>query len=366
MGLGLWMAFVSLYVYVSFVIASDNQTIAEAFPELAGFNPTGRASFSTPVGGRDAEQCCKEAIYDSLKIINGRLVFQNSSDIRIDQDSDDFRRRPWPCGAKYDGDRRGTTSVSISYRRCAARCGSWQLSKTNKLNEWVSPLIGFVLPAIVFCLAIPRRRRINIPAALFDIPLDNFSGLPKLPLYFCLAAILAVVDTIVWLMIIFALAGPILVSGVYEARLDRRIIKYINDKIESGVLSVAQRAHLLLVILVGNIDMNFDPDTFRGDECAWNHLIGRGSLIYSLRPLQPIPNVKRMIDDSNVAQAKTRLRTLLAAQYSFGVIVGAAVVFFCGSFLYTMVDNSAHLGDNNVSHALAFGTWWMTIPHIGK
>ena len=43
---------------------------------------------------------------------------------------------------------------------------------------------------------------------------------------------------------------------------------------------------------------------------------------------------------------------MLAAQYSFGVTVGAPVVFFCGSFLYTLVDNYAHFGSNNVSHAL--------------
>ena len=53
-----------------------------------------------------------------------------------------------------------------------------------------------------------------------------------------------------------------------------------------------------------------------------------------------------------VNKTKTRLRTMLAAQYSFGVTVGAPVVFFCGSFLYTLVDNYKNLGDNNTSHAL--------------
>lgn len=55
---------------------------------------------------------------------------------------------------------------------------------------------------------------------------------------------------------------------------------------------------------------------------------------------------------------------MLAAQYSFGITIGAPVIFFCGSFLYTLIDNYSNLGDNDISHALAFGMWWMVLPHI--
>jgi hypothetical protein len=39
-------------------------------------------------------------------------------------------------------------------------------------------------------------------------------------------------------------------------------------------------------------------------------------------------------------------------------------VFFAGSFVFTLVDTLSKLGDNDTSHALAFGMWWMVIPHL--
>lgn len=55
---------------------------------------------------------------------------------------------------------------------------------------------------------------------------------------------------------------------------------------------------------------------------------------------------------------------MLACQYSFGSTIGAPVVFYIGSFIYALLEIRAQLGDNDTSHALAFGMWWMTIPHI--
>jgi hypothetical protein len=55
---------------------------------------------------------------------------------------------------------------------------------------------------------------------------------------------------------------------------------------------------------------------------------------------------------------------MLNCQLSFGTAVGAPVVFFVGSFLYGIISNLSFVGDNDTSHALAFGQWWMTIPHV--
>ena len=65
-----------------------------------------------------------------------------------------------------------------------------------------------------------------------------------------------------------------------------------------------------------------------------------------------------------IQETKTRLRAMLACQYSFGSIVGAPVVFYLGSFIYALIEIRGSLGDNDTSHALAFGMWWMSIPHI--
>ena len=55
---------------------------------------------------------------------------------------------------------------------------------------------------------------------------------------------------------------------------------------------------------------------------------------------------------------------MLACQYSFGATVGAPVVFFLGAFVFTIVSTLSNRGDENTSLALAFGMWYMIIPHI--
>ncbi|KAI4594568.1 hypothetical protein KJ359_007656 [Pestalotiopsis sp. 9143b] len=44
--------------------------------------------------------------------------------------------------------------------------------------------------------------------------------------------------------------------------------------------------------------------------------------------------------------------------------MGAPILFFVGGFIYTVLDIDNQLGDNDQAHALAFGTWWMTIPYL--
>ena len=55
---------------------------------------------------------------------------------------------------------------------------------------------------------------------------------------------------------------------------------------------------------------------------------------------------------------------MLACQYSFGSTVGAPVVFFLGAFVFNIVTALETLGDESTSLALAFGMWYMIIPHI--
>lgn len=146
----------------------------------------------------------------------------------------------------------------------------WQISKTSKINDWVSPFVGFVIPAIVFALAIPRRRKLNIPDTLFDIPPGEVASAIRIVVMVPAAALIAATDTIVWLVTIFAHAGPILLSAIYEAVLDSRLLEYLDEKMRNNLLSTAQRAHLLLVILVGNLDMMHDPSG--QDDTAWSHI----------------------------------------------------------------------------------------------
>ena len=164
------------------------------------------------------------------------------------------------------------------------------------------------------------------------------------------AAIIVSIDTIAWLLCIFALSGPILVSGVYEAFLDNVLLVYLQNNMNA--MSTASCARILYTVLAGNLDIDAVPDGESPSNSVWNHIYAadadpshpeNDSLLRELITPNHAPNADR---------TKTRLRSMLASQYSFGVIVGAPVVFFCASFIYNLLDNYSNLGDNDTSHAL--------------
>lgn len=116
-------------------------------------------------------------------------------------------------------------------------------------------------------------------------------------------------------MTIFTLSGPILVSGVYEASLDQKVLGFVRTKINTGRLSVPQRAQLLYTVLIGNIDMLTVPDYEAVDNNAWNHM-------------HELLRTDEDVNANFAKKTKTRLRTMLAAQYSFGVTVGGEFCIF--------------------------------------
>ena len=344
------------YNFVSSVTRADfnvtgpnNSTITDAFPQLVDFSTDPPSYLALTLGGQDFDHCCSVAVRDSLVVQDGQLGFNNDTNgsVQFDSDLDAFRKRQYPCGANYIGDREGAPVVKISHRWCKTNCRGWQISKNSKISQWVSPFVGFLVPAIVFCLAIPRRRKINIPAILFAVPLNAITSYPRTPFIAVAAAILASLDTIQWLMTIFALAGPILLSGMYEATLDSSILAYVQNNLKRKDFSTAQRAHLLYIVLVGNLDM-LAGAAYDEAHAACNDIDAPRGLLGEVFSVAKDATDRKYVVDC----MKTKLRDMLAAQYSFGVTVGAPVVFFCGSFLYTLIDNYSNLGDNNVSHAL--------------
>lgn len=45
-------------------------------------------------------------------------------------------------------------------------------------------------------------------------------------------------------------------------------------------------------------------------------------------------------------------------------MIGAPIAFYLGSFLFSVFGNHSKLDESDVSLSLAFGEWWMTIPHV--
>ena len=311
---------------------------ADFFPQLQGLAKYPAPFSKLSLGGEDFDHCCLVAVNDSLTVgPHGTLI--EKPDSFIGGSVQNLLGGQFPCGAQYNPGDNGAPVVTIPYKWCRKNCPGWSISSSKKLNQWVSPLAGFIVPAVVFCLAIPRRRKIYLfDEDLFDVPLNKLSSTPSIIFRAPIAAILVTIDTIVWLLVVFALAGPILLSGVFEALLDKRVLEYLQDKIENGRLTGEQRVRILYTILLGNLDMHSE----RGyDDGAWDHM-----------NTYLIPRYT----ERGPGGTKTSLRAMLSSQYSFGVTVGAPVVFFGASFVYTLVEIIGQYGENDLSLALGKST----------
>lgn len=203
------------------------------------------------------------------------------------------------------------------------------------------------------------------------------------------AGLIALLDTTIWLSICFAFAGPMFLGGLYEAMLDSRVLEFLREKIHNGKLTLDMRCRCLMLILVGNLDLALDPQPFppgqrsttqaQMDASPWRHM---EAWLYKLRlydddnhsrggsPRQQAhhheerPRPWTLETKGHIARTKTRLRTMLQCQYSFGSVVGAPVVFFLGGFFFAYFSSLENLGDEYIAESIAFGSWYMIIPHI--
>lgn len=139
-------------------ISSDNNAIISSiFPQLKGLNRSLASNCSLRTGSQDFDHCCLLAVNDALSVSNGSVVGFSPTQTFISEHFDAFKADQFPCGATYNGNKSGAPTVSISYAYCKTNCPGWQRSKSSKVNQWVQPFAGFILPSVFFCLAIPRR-----------------------------------------------------------------------------------------------------------------------------------------------------------------------------------------------------------------
>lgn len=150
--------------YNNNIINNDNNnnnslslSVSEAFPQLSNLQRSLASGFSLTTGAQNLDHCCLLAVNDSLSVINGSLIGFKPNQSFIADNFTTFRSKQFPCAASYIGDKNGAPPVTIPYSYCITNCPGWQRSRTSKLNQWVSPFVGFLIPSVVFCLAIPRR-----------------------------------------------------------------------------------------------------------------------------------------------------------------------------------------------------------------
>ncbi|KAK0375325.1 hypothetical protein CLIM01_07324 [Colletotrichum limetticola] len=422
---------------------------SDVFWQLANLNESAPEKLGNVyLGGQNYTWCCLRAVEEGLRIDNGTLIIYNNTITNISAlTTGDLRsaanRSQFPCDAKYnDAHLGGAPEVRVQYEWFIETCPGWSLSDKSNLNAWLHSLSGFLVPAVVFCLSVPRRRKLHVPRHLFTADIGGIKSIIPAILGAIIAGLIVTVDTIIWLSICFAFAGPMILSGLYEAFLDNRVLEFLRNKINNKRLTLDMRCRCLMLILIGNLDLALSQPPVAVDQqrrdvetatdgaerqlhrppaptdttsislptrssgqqpfvqpsassdsmmrglprqstshltaSPWRHMenILDGLRLYdddldpdSVSPRQWARRGQRELPrtretDRCIIRTKTRLRTMLHCQYSFGSIVGAPVIFFIGGFIFSFLTSLDELGDENIAESIAFGSWYMIIPHI--
>jgi hypothetical protein len=269
----------------------------------------------------------------------------------------------YTCRQTFNKSIPAAPAVAVPYSWCKANCAGWTLATASDLSNWANTLTQFILPAVIFSTTIPQRYKTRVPDHLFSFQLNRSEGFCRF-LCSCLIAtlvacfsflatlIILVIDHAIWVMIVFASAGPILFSGLQEACLDYMIISYLKERVSEEnqtPLTSTTRFELLFVILVGN-------STPAIGKSHQNRLSRNGATSPHLTLLG---NAFPITSHSIVT--RLRLRAILTSQSSFGSMVGAPVLFYIGAFFYSTTELSRKVGHGEMARSLALGTWWMTI-----
>ena len=279
-------------------------------------------------------QCCAKAISD--------LRNPNSS---LRDNGRYFPASEYGCLLNFDLSD-PVHELRVPYWWCTKNCGGYEKTSGGTPPEWTNPLLQFLLPAIYFSMNVPRTNKLEVPDALFDSTLPHVGDVPNLLISLVISGVIVVLDVTTWVICVIAFAGPMLFSGLTEALLDFKIVQWFEA--DDGALqnrrplNIPERLEILLVALSGNLDRDHQ------------------------QPQQELRQAVLINDESTGKQGPlpTRLRCMMASQYSFGTTIGGPVLFYLGNMLYTVVGLATKRGDNYTAHSLAFGLFWMIIVHV--
>ena len=132
-------------------------SLADAFPALTNLtlDPDTTSSRNPTKGGQNFTHCCLLAVNQSLEVVNGYVVEKQLSFINatVDDLLAATAAGEFPCGAIWNGNPAGAPIVQVPDSWLESTCPGWQLSDTKKGDdsEFISPFVGFLLPAVVFC-----------------------------------------------------------------------------------------------------------------------------------------------------------------------------------------------------------------------
>lgn len=222
------------------------------------------------------------------------------------------------CRSTYSPNEPPAMSISIGVSDCLQQCPGYESSKIYHLNQWIGPLVGFLLPALAFVVQIPRPLRIPRKEEWFGI--RKTKGIPWLVVAFFLTAL----DIANWIIVVFAFAGPMMAGSIYENAIDHYVLTFAQKAANAESARVA-----ITFSLVGSLKPRAGDLMTR----TADHIVG-----------------------SPHAQAK--LLALLDLLPTYGARVGVPIVFYLGAYAYALFEANSKIGDNDTAHAIAFGLWY--------
>lgn len=199
-------------------------------------------------------------------------------------------------------------------------------------------------------MSIPRRKMLTLPVrGNSDAPTAGSPSvikgktawltdiLRKLTPVLRLCAIM--LDSVGWIALILIFAGPMMLSGLYEAVLDWKILSALKSETGKKLKEEAV-IELLATVVAGNLQ-------HRTNE---------------VRPQVEIKDA--LLNNANMEAQRTRLLGLVDSQMGYGAIIGAPVMFYLGAFVYTILDLMNKPSDQDAAISLAFGVEWMILVHV--
>jgi hypothetical protein len=262
------------------------------------------------------------------------------------------------CGAQYSATTNYSLPIRVSLPFCIKENNGWQVSKVANLPQWAGPLVGFLVPALVFVLSIPRVYRIPREDNLFEI--GFFRSVAWLLLIFCMLLI----EVLLWIIVVFGLLGPMLAGTFHEAITDHKLLKIVSGKERLKKKSTPPDVELNGIEISNGVGNETGVD---GRDARYAIAI---TLLGTFKPCVVDENEKRIdleqkvvdeIRNGDPADAKEKLRKILTLHPSFGIQVAAPVLFYLGAYVYSLLDAATRLGDNDTAHSIAFGIWYGVI-----
>ena len=235
----------------------------------------------------------------------------------------------------------GLVVYKVPYRWCTANCSGWTRFSGSDI-ELI--LLQFILPTVIFALVIPRKWHLDLSPVNFDFGSGLLHALFKTLLSLVATGVLASMDMILWIGVILGLAGPMILSGIEEARIDIVAVRALESSHSSpnNVLTSEERLSIIVAILCGNLE---------GDRQMLS------DLQTGLSNFAPVtPNVPTL------GTIKARLEAIMNAQENFGAVVGIPTAFFLAGLLYNanQIAHETALGINWTPYAL----WLMTMVYV--